>query len=140
MADRLGVDEEYLEPRLLDGKDDDLMATYLTLVSKKLSEWLKNILETETKEFLKRETPPDADSTGLYMLSGSVIVFQMFNQQIDVVSPSSRGQLLLNVVVECMNSSSALHSNWINVMEVEYKRFETKSTELAEGLPEYIIA
>jgi len=140
MTFRLGVGEELLEPRLLDGREEDLMTAYVKLVKGKLNEWLTNLLDSETKEFLKREYPPDGDATGIYMLSGSVIVFQMFNQQLDVVSTSSRGPLLRDVVYECVTTLSHFQNNWIKVLESEFKKFEEKAKDLAEGLPEYVMA
>ena len=85
MSSRLNIPEEILEPKLLDGKEESLIGEYLKIVRSKLSEWLANILKSETIEFINRRGPPDENSEGHYQLTGSVIVFQMFNQQLDVV-------------------------------------------------------
>ncbi|KAJ3212200.1 SNARE-binding exocyst subunit S6, partial [Clydaea vesicula] len=140
MSGRLGVGEELLEPRLLDGREEELMSAYVKLVQGKLNEWLHNLLISETKEFLTRDHAPDGDATGIYMLSGSVIVFQMFNQQIDVAASSSKGPLMKSVVFECVNTLIEFQQNWLKLMDSEYKKFETKASDLNEGLPEYIMA
>lgn len=152
MTYRLGVNEELLEPRLLDGREEELMVDYVKLVKAKLSEWLTNLNDSESKEFLKREYPPDTDSNGyhlfldssyicsLYILSGSVIVFQMFNQQLDVVATSSRGALVKEVVFECVDAIANFQSNWVALLDSEFKKFQKESKDLAQGLPEYVMA
>jgi exocyst complex component 3 len=64
MTFELGVGDELLEPRLLDGREDELMIDYVKLVRKKLGEWLNNLNTSEIKEFVSREYPPDTDSSG----------------------------------------------------------------------------
>jgi exocyst complex component 3 len=80
------------------------------------------------------------DGNSKYILSGSVIVFQMFNQQIDVVSSSSTGALMLDVIVECCNSLDAYQTAWTKLLEQEYSKFNDKPHDVPEGLPEYILA
>ncbi|KAI9365490.1 exocyst complex component Sec6-domain-containing protein [Zopfochytrium polystomum] len=135
MNGRLGVGEELLEPRLLDDREEELILEYIKLVRQKLGEWLNNLLNTETRDF---------DGTQMYLLSGSVIVFQMFNQQLDVVSGSSRGALMYDVIIECCTALEEYQKAWTKTLETEVQRFfegPTKHGDApAEGLPEYIIA
>lgn len=140
MSSRLDVSEELLEPRLLDGREDELTAEYVHLVRTKLGEWLANILASETLDFLERRSAPEADGGGQYYLTGSIIVFQMFNQQVDVVASSSRGQLLYDVVVECCVTLDEFHKAWLRILDSEYQKFTERSPDLAEGLPEYVTA
>ncbi|KAJ3103186.1 SNARE-binding exocyst subunit S6 [Phlyctochytrium planicorne] len=137
---RLGVGEELLEPRLLDDREEELILEYIKLVRQKLSEWLNNLLNTETRDFIERTCAPESDSNGIYLLSGSVIVFQMFNQQVDVVSHSSRGPLIFDVIVECCNAIEEFQKAWSKILEKENSRFFEKDKDIAEGLPEYIVA
>ncbi|KAJ3113630.1 SNARE-binding exocyst subunit S6 [Phlyctochytrium bullatum] len=140
MNGRLGVGEELLEPRLLDDREEELIVEYIKLVRQKLSEWLNNLLNSETRDFLDRTAAPESDSNGLYLLSGSVIVFQMFNQQVDIVSQSSRGPLIYDVIVECCNAIEEFQKAWSKILERENQRFFDKDKELSEGLPDYIVA
>jgi hypothetical protein len=82
------------------------------LVRSKLAEWVANILKTEAIEFLERKEPPEMDTNGQYLLTGSVIVFQMFNQQLDVVASASRGGLLFEIVNECCNTLEKFQAGW----------------------------
>ncbi|KAI9352595.1 exocyst complex component Sec6-domain-containing protein [Obelidium mucronatum] len=140
MNGRLGVGEELLEPRLLDDREDELILHYIQLVRERLGEWLNNLLNSETRDFLDRSGPPEVDGSGKYILSGSVIVFQMFNQQIDVVSSSSRGALTFDVMSECSTALEEFQRAWTRIVEFEYDKFTEKASDLAEGLPDYITA
>ncbi|KAJ3150536.1 SNARE-binding exocyst subunit S6 [Irineochytrium annulatum] len=137
---RLGVGEELLEPRLLDDREEELIVEYIKLVRQKLAEWLNNLLNTETRDFVERTGPPEIDSNGVYLLTGSVIVFQMFNQQVDVVAQSSRGELIYDVIFECCQALEEFQKAWTKILEKEYQRFTEKPGDVAEGLPEYVIA
>lgn len=113
MSARLDVQEDILEPKLLDGREDELMSMYVKLVRSKLAEWLTNILKTETLEFLERKVAPEMDTNGQYLLTGSVIVFQMFNQQLDVVAHATRGELLSEIVQECCHILEQFQNAWV---------------------------
>jgi hypothetical protein len=140
MSARLDVGEDLLEPKLLDGREEEFMSSYVSLVRAKLTEWLKNILTNETVEFLERKNPPEMDTTGQYLLTGSVIAFQMFNQQLDIVSTSSRGQLLNEIVNECCLVMEEFQQSWLKLIDLEYNKFFQKANDLNEGLVEYTIA
>jgi hypothetical protein len=140
MSSRLDVGEDLLEPKLLDGKEDEYMASYVTLARGKLTEWLKNILSNETTDFLDRKVPPEMDTSGQYLLTGSIIAFQMFNQQLDVVATTSKGQLLSEIVKECCVVMIEFQNAWIKIIDLEFNKFIQKSNDLNEGLVEYLIA
>ncbi|KAJ3331376.1 SNARE-binding exocyst subunit S6 [Blyttiomyces sp. JEL0837] len=140
MSGRLGVGEELLEPRLLDDREEDLILEYIKLVRQKLTEWLNNLLNTETRDFVERPGPPEMDGNRLYLLSGSVIVFQMFNQQIDVVNTSSRGALMYDVIVECCLALEEFQKAWGKILDTEYQKFLDKNSDASEGFAEYTIA
>ena len=140
MHTRLDVSEELLEPRLLGGREDELVTGYISLVRAKLSEWLANILNNETVHFLARSGPPETDGNGQYLLAGSVIVFKMFNQQIDVAITSSRGQLLYDVVLVCIDVLEEYQNTWVRILDQEYQKFIDRAADLSDGLPEYVMA
>jgi hypothetical protein len=133
------VSEDMLEPKLLDGREQEFMDAYVRLVRSKLSEWLHNILNSETVEFLDRKIPPESDKSGQYIMTGSVIAFQMFNQQLDVVSVSA-GNLISDIVTECCNAMVTFQSEWTKMIDMEFSKFRNKSTDLNEGLVEYTTA
>jgi hypothetical protein len=140
MASNLDVSEDLLEPKLLDGREMELLASYIDMVKLKLTEWLANLLSSETSEFLDRKQPPETDSGGQYLLTGSVMAFQMFNHEIDVVVSSSCGKLLYDIVLECCRVMFDFQNEWIRLLDLEYAKFNKKALNLNEGLVEYIMA
>ena len=76
MTKELEIPPELIEPKLLDGKEQDLIEDYLSLVRKKMDEWTNNLMRSEVKEFQSRETEPDVDAEGLYLMQGAPIMFQ----------------------------------------------------------------
>lgn len=140
MLARLGVADEMLEPRLLIGDEDKLVNRYLMLMRSKIQEWLQNLLKFESKLFLERTTAPETDSDGLYMMQAPVIVFQILNQQIDVVSTSDRGNLLYQVVLECFQTFESFQQAWVKLLNDECARWITDAAMMPLGLPEWICA
>lgn len=140
MGSRLGVTEDLLEPRLLDGREDELICNYVKLVRTKLAEWLVNIMHSETLEFLERKISPETDANGQFLLTGSVIIFQMFNQQLDIVSTASYGQLIADVINECCEVLNSFQNGWMHVLDSEYSRFVSRAADMPQGLVEYTIA
>ncbi|KAI9221124.1 exocyst complex component Sec6-domain-containing protein [Blastocladiella britannica] len=140
MDAKLGVAEELLEPRLLDGQERVLVEDYLKLIRSKLDEWLKNLLNAETRDYVDRPHPPETDSQGMYLLSASVILFNMVNQQIDVVLDSSRGQLLLDVVKECTKALTGYQQHFLQLAQSEAAKYAADPQRSNPGLIEYTMA
>jgi hypothetical protein len=140
MNDKLSISEELLEPRLLDGQESVLVEDYLKLIRQKLDEWMKNLLHSETQDFIERSKQPEMDSQGMYGLSAAVILFNMVNQQIDIVLDSSRGQLLLDVVKECKRSLLVYQSHFMQLVQSEYTKFVQDSKKVPGGIIEYTMA
>ncbi|KAL1918226.1 uncharacterized protein VTP21DRAFT_3492 [Calcarisporiella thermophila] len=138
---QLGVTEELLEPRLLDGKDGDLLDDYVKLVRQKLDEWITNLMNTETSEFTERKNSPEVDTDGRYTMQGSVIMFQMVNQQIDIVSESNQGPLLFKIVNECQEAMTQSQKLWKELLQSEYRKLiELPKDAQVPGFVDYAIA
>lgn len=76
MTKELEIPPELLEPKILDGKEGELIDSYLDLVKRKLEEWTSNLMKTEVRDFTLRETEPDVDADGQYLMQGAPIMFQ----------------------------------------------------------------
>ena len=76
MTKELQIAPELIEPKLLDGREDELIDDYLLIVRKKMAEWTTNLMKTETRDFTNRETEPDTDADGQYLMQGAPIMFQ----------------------------------------------------------------
>lgn len=76
MTKELAIPPELLEPKLLDGKEADLIDDYVLKVREKMDEWTANLMKTEIDDFTKREAEPDVDGDGQYLMQGAPIMFQ----------------------------------------------------------------
>ncbi|RKP00177.1 hypothetical protein CXG81DRAFT_13545 [Caulochytrium protostelioides] len=148
MQNRIGVGEELLEPPLLDGKEADLIRQYLDLLQIKLREWFTNILTSETQLYLTRAEPPETDGSQIYYVGGSVMVFQMINQQVDVVLSAS-ARMVPDIISECSGIFTTFATHWLGNLHAELQRFldprddrkdRHAAEPLAPGLPEYVMA
>ncbi|TFK29761.1 exocyst complex component Sec6 [Coprinopsis marcescibilis] len=136
----LNIPPELIEPPLLDGQEQQLIESYLQLIIQKLDEWTANLMKTEISDFTKREEPPEIDSDGIYCTQGSVILFQMVNQQIDLATESGQGAILARVVDEVNRVMRGVQEQWSKVVDGEFKNQVEKPEEVAGGLVEYCIA
>ncbi|OLL24798.1 Exocyst complex component sec6 [Neolecta irregularis DAH-3] len=140
MTKEIRIPKSQLEPKLLDGKESQLMDDYLQLIVSKVEEWMSNLAVSATKEFTARTEPPEIDGDNLYGMQGAVIMFQMISQQIDVALDSGQGKILASVVHESVSAMKKRQEGWQTLLlsEVE-KQIETPQ-EIPPGLVEYIIA
>jgi exocyst complex component 3 len=141
MTDRFGVSEELLEPRLLDDNEEKLVHDYVSLIQKKLKEWVDRLLFTEGRDFSNREKPPETEVESIYCTSAAVILFQMINQQIDVAMDAARGgRLLLDVAKQCLSIARYFQDAQWKMVEAEEQRFMQRVDNFPPGFPEYVIA
>ncbi|KAG8903179.1 SNARE-binding exocyst subunit S6 [Tulasnella sp. 403] len=138
--DELEIDPDFLQPPLLDGKEQVLIDDYLKLIVKKLDEWTGNAMTSDMDAFAARQEPPELDSENLYGLDGAVLMFQIINQQVDVAIESGQSSILAQVVTESSRVMRSNQEQWMKLIEKEYKRLVEKPEEAPGGLVEYVIA
>lgn len=142
MTKEIGAEKAWLEPTLLEGKEQGIIDDYLGLITRKIDEWTANLMSDEVREFVARQNPPDEDNEGLYGLQGAAILFQMVNQQIEVAADSGQASVLAKVVDHTAKAMHSTQATWLRVLESEFKKQrEAKSPEdVVGGLVEYVIA
>ena len=136
----LNVPQEYIQPPLLDGKEQSLVEDYLGVIIKKLDEWTENLMKTEIEAFTKRKDPPELDADGQYGTQGAVILFKMINQQVDLAMESGQGAILARVITDVGRVMRGIQDRWAKVVDSEFKKQVEKSEEVPGGLVEYCIA
>ncbi|OMJ11442.1 Exocyst complex component SEC6, partial [Smittium culicis] len=140
MRKDLGIPKEKLQPPLLEGREEKLSNDYLDLVRSKISEWITNLMTTETEEFLERPKPPEIGENNQFVMQGSIIMFEIINQQVDLAIESMRGKLVCDVVYECNKIFAVTNKKWKMLIEAESKKQIENPEEVAEGLVDYIMA
>ena len=136
----LNVPSEYIQPPLLDGKEQSLVDDYLGVIIKKLDEWTENLMKTEVEAFTKRKDPPELDADGQYGTQGAVILFQMINQQVDLAMESGQGAILARVITDVDRVMRGIQDQWTKVIDSEFKKQVEKPEDVPGGLVEYCIA
>ncbi|BFZ55620.1 SNARE-binding exocyst subunit S6 [Savitreella phatthalungensis] len=133
MKAELGVDVKNLEPKLLDGRENELVEDYLKLIVRKLEEWMSSLEKTETKSFVERTESPEESPEGIYGMQGAVIMFQMVSQQIDVAADSGQGRVLASVVSECDRVMAKTREHWQQMLEHEVSLVKSSRERLAQS-------
>jgi hypothetical protein len=139
----LEVPEEYLEPPLLGGKEQNLIDDYSKLIVQKLDEWTSNLMKTELQDFSTREEQPQDVGSGLTGMpgNGAVILWKIINEQVDAATESNQGAVLARIVAESNRVIKGTQEQWTKLIEAEYKKHtDGKPEEIAPGLAEYIVA
>ncbi|KAG4301852.1 hypothetical protein PCANB_002188 [Pneumocystis canis] len=140
MNKEFGITRNKLIPKLLDGKESDVVDDYLKLIVKKMEEWILNLSKKEFNSFIKREEQPEVDADNLYGMPGAVIMFQMISQQTDVAAESNQSRVLLGVVLECSRILRRHRESWENLLRSEITKHIQQPNDVPGGLVEYTIA
>ena len=136
----LSVPQEFIQPPLLDGKEQGLIDNYIRVIVGKLDEWSENLMKTEVEAFTQRKDPPELDADGMYGTQGAVILFQMINQQVDLAMESGQGAILARVITDVGRVMRGIQDQWTKIVDLEFKKQVEKPDEAPGGLVEYCIA
>ncbi|KAJ2726234.1 SNARE-binding exocyst subunit S6 [Coemansia sp. Benny D115] len=140
MRKELSIQKEQLKPALLEGREDQLAQEYLEIAVGKIREWITNLMRTEAESFKGRQEAPNMGEDGLYVTNSSVFLFEIINQNIDVVIQAQRAKLLCDLVAECNKVFQDVSKQWRDLLDSEKaKQIETPDT-VAEGLVDYTMA
>ena len=136
----LDIPQEFIQPPLLDGKEQGLVDAYVGVIVKKLDEWSDNLMKTEVQTFIQRKDAPEVDADGMYGTQGAVILFQMINQQVDLAMESGQGAILARVITDVDRVMRGIQDQWTKVLDSELKKQAEKPEEVPSGLVEYCTA
>ncbi|KAI3628446.1 SEC6 [Malassezia furfur] len=137
-----GIEEAWLQPSLLGGREENIMDDYLSLLTRKMDEWTATLMHDEITAFVTREKAPDEDANGMYLLSSCVILFRMVNQQIDTAAHAGDAELLVRVIDHACTVMRNCQASWLQIVQQEFKKQTTakRPEEVNGGLVEYMIA
>lgn len=139
LENQFGIASDELEPHLLDDRESKLISDYVRLSRKKITEWIGNLLQSESKYFIERKDLPDADGEDRYFTPATVDLFQIVKQHIDMAASVSSGRLLSEIVTECVNNISTFQKGLVKLLEQESFKYFEKPESAIPYFEDYLI-
>ncbi|KAL6104764.1 exoc3 [Pungitius sinensis] len=130
-------DINQLEPLLPQEVVNDLLSKYVQTFTSNITGWLRKALETDKKDWQK-ETEPEADQDGYYQTTLPAIVFQMFEQNLQVAAQID-GDFKEQVLKLCLKQMNTFLVRY-REEAVTYKEEHLRDRQLPQCYVQYMIA
>nr|XP_020441125.1 exocyst complex component 3 [Monopterus albus] len=130
-------DINQLEPLLPQTVVDHLLGKYVKTFTSNITGWLRKALETDKKDW-KKETEPEADQDGYYQTTLPAIVFQMFEQNLQVAAQID-GDFKEQVLKLCLKQMNTFLMRYREEVVV-YKEEHLRDRQLPQYYVQYMIA
>ncbi|XP_070700627.1 exocyst complex component 3 [Pempheris klunzingeri] len=134
---RSECDINQLEPLLPQDVVDDLLSKYVKTFTSNITGWLRKALETDKKDWQK-ETEPEADQDGYYQTTLPAIVFQMFEQNLQVAAQID-GDFKEQVLKLCLKQMNTFLIRY-REEAMTYKEDHLRDRQLPQCYVQYMIA
>lgn len=131
------VDVNSLQPLLSQDVVDQLLTKYMKTLQGNIIGWLRKALDTDKKDW-KKETEPESDQDGYYQTTLPAIVFQMFEQNLQVAAQISE-ELKVKVLNLCLHEMSKFLSRYKEEMAA-YREEHLKDRQHYRCYIQYMIA
>lgn len=130
-------DINQLEPLLPQDVVDELLSKYVKTFTSNITGWLRKALETDKKDWQK-DTEPEADQDGYYQTTLPAIVFQMFEQNLQVAAQID-GDFKEQVLKLCLKQMNTFLIRY-REEAMTYKEEHLRDRQLPPCYVQYMIA
>ncbi|KAG7279991.1 hypothetical protein CRUP_034113 [Coryphaenoides rupestris] len=134
---RSECDVNHLEPLLPQEVVDELLSKYVQTFTSNITGWLRKALETDKKDWQK-DTEPEADQDGYYQTTLPAIVFQMFEQNLQVAAQINEcfKEKVLQLCLKQMNTFLIRYKE----EAISYKEEHLRDRQKPQCYVQYMIA
>ncbi len=140
LEEKLSIQSSSLKPPLLDNQEQLLQSDVSHLLKDNLTQWIQNLLESEMKEFIVRTKQPESDADNKYQMNAPTILFNIINQQIEVILTTNQLKLIQAVIDACFDILELFIQSFKKMITDEYNKFIKMPTSIYEGLCDYLMA
>ncbi|KAI5172679.1 exocyst complex component 3 [Nematocida sp. LUAm3] len=95
--ENLGKSKSSLGPILLSEKEDFIISKYISAAKEKLTTWISNLSQMESKRFKERKRAPDLDSSNRFISVGFMDLLHIIRQQLE---PIYKNEKIFNEISE----------------------------------------
>jgi len=140
---KLGFSEENLQPHVVDNRVPELVRNYRQIIIDLVEQWMKNIAETEQRQFAARDQSEiTTNADGILQTNNLGDMWTMLGQNISVAASSERTDVAEGVIESMFRALTSRQRMWQTLVETERAKysFPNASTEGSTEFQEWLIA
>jgi exocyst complex component 3 len=140
---RLGIQEDWLRPHVIDDRASELIREYRQLIVKAVDEWMDRMAKTDSLAFNNRdENGIDQDEHGCFRTKALADMWRMLSQQLDVASSSQRTDIVEGVVDAMFRTLRSRQQMWERLIDTDLAKYKDPNSpqDGYQALQDWLVA